>query len=208
MTDLFRHLRSLCMQGLAGEAELSEPLTNSRVIPILGKTQLVEYANLLIFLRCHACSEEQLTLIDAECARFARVCKKIFATKNSSRGVPENEGLPFQPIETSFSPACVRWLLKNPDLPCEATPLFNSKHGLAELLSLSLNPLIRTDLPADATNDELFAALKIPPRERLRFVIQQLGRTHAVPGFEEQFFHKVGARVRVFYVKHQMKFST
>ncbi len=156
--------------------------------------QLVVYLNQLLCTRAYAPNEQVRQLVDAEMGRLSRHCKKLFRTKNR---IPENEGLPWQPTHTAFSPAFLRWLTKHPHVQVELKWESSESTMLNDILSLSITPTLRSECTASLHNEALLEQLRVPQERHAEFLAQQLERFASVPALEDYLQEKLGVHMNL-----------
>ncbi len=157
---------------------------------------LLRYYNQLICSYAYAPNKTVQRTIEREWLRLSAHCKTLFASSRASR-IAENEGMPWQLTETSFSPHFLRWLRGQKQCDIEAV-LNGSKRGfLNNILTHSLHSLLGSETAAGLDNEHLLERLRVAPRRRLEYILLQLERFEAFPALEEYFMEQLGVRVRV-----------
>ena len=155
---------------------------------------LVRYHDLLLFLRVHPSDAAMLAAVESELARLT-----AFLRTQRGRHPEElhNHGLPYVASVTRFTHDCVRRLLGHSHARVALDACIDPSFELNALLRLTLPTLERGLTTAGLDNHGLLDALGVPPRKRLRFIVDQLAHFDDQPALKDTLFDALGLYVRI-----------
>lgn len=165
---------------------------SSLTLPI--QLQLVSYYEMLLFLQGYPGSPEELSLVKKEIKRITALLKNR-AGKPSS--LFENTGLPFSDTVGQFSHDGVRWLIRHPHLEVTLDSFEEPPLSLNDVLRLTLPTAERSETTKGFTNNELLNALRVPGKQRLSFILNELSRFDPLPFVKDHFFDRLSLFVRL-----------
>lgn len=156
---------------------------------------LLQYHELLLFLSAHPASVAQHAQVDREFRRIATHLRR-------RRGQPLprallNRGLPGVATVTRFSHDRVRQLLAHRGVRVELEGIESPRLELSEVLAQTLPSLERAETTAGLDAAALLQRLGVRPRDRLRFLVDQLSSLDDRPSLKDQLFDGLDAWVRV-----------
>jgi hypothetical protein len=164
-----------------------------RCAPALSPT-LVACHDALLFMLAHPTHARERAAVEHLLARIART---LHAARGRLPPAFTNTGLPFAPVTTRFSHDALRWLLAHPNATVAIDGLRDATHDCNAVLALTLPALERHVTSAGHDADGLFAALRVPRAQRLRFLVDQVAAFDAAPFVKDQLFDALGVWVTV-----------
>ncbi len=170
--------------------------------PVAGGKDLLLYHDMLLFMLAYLDNAANKKLVSSELKRVVAYAKK---NSRNPKLVAENEGLPFAPIITRFSPDFMQWLLKHKDMSVEFDSFYDPSLTLNEVLNITLPTLFKAETTAGLDNENLLAELGIRKKNYMQFLTGQLESIADRPLLKELFNDKVSAYVKL--VPRNEKFS-
>lgn len=150
---------------------------------------LVDYLDVLLFIRAFPGDPEQLRLAERESSRVATFLK---ASGSKSGKVFRNSGLPFTGHTSSFSHDFISWLMQHPDCKIELNRIENSLFNLNDVLKHTLPSLEKSETTADYSNEDLLESLFVKKNMRLPFLVNEFNRLNETPFIKDHFFEGLG----------------
>lgn len=147
---------------------------------------LPRYHDCLLYLLAHPSDAALLRAVQAELARVARTLRQ---RRGRHSPALSDQGLPWVDTVTTFSHDTTRWLLDHPHCR-QSIDSFDAESAtdLNAILKSTLNSIEHSETTAGLDNIALLDALGVPPRSRLRFIIDELGRLDAQPYVKDQLY--------------------
>jgi hypothetical protein len=172
--------------GAAARASKAQALAAVARTTLRDGAALPRYQDCLLYLLAHPLDAAQRRDVEAELARLAR-----YLHQRRGRHGPDlaDQGLPWVEMVTSFSHDATRWLLDHPHCR-QRIDTFDpgAPADLNAVLKATLNSTEHSETTAGLDNEGLLQALGVPPRSRLRFIIDELGRLDALPCVKDQLY--------------------
>lgn len=156
--------------------------------------ELMEYADVLLFVLAYAPNAELVQQAEKELKRIANFLKK--ATVKAKQKLL-NSGMPFTPIKTRFSHECCEWLLAHQEVNVNIADFDEATMTLSETLKFTLPPFERDLAAAGNSDDVLWNDLGVKEKDRLAFLIQQFAVLNDKPQIKDYFFDTLGLTVHV-----------
>lgn len=147
---------------------------------------LTRYHDCLLYLLAHPSDAALLRAVQAELARLARFLRE---RRGRHSDALNDQGLPWVDLVMTFSHDATRWLENHPfcrqriDSFDAQAPL-----DLNAVLKLTLNSVEHSETTAGLDNAALLDALGVPPPQRLRFILDELGRFDAQPYLKDELY--------------------
>ena len=176
---------------------------NSKKIELLKRISKIKlplnetihtYNELLLFICAFPNDAKILALAERELKRISLLLK---SAKNLPAEIFNNSGLPFTAVLTGFSHDCIQWLLSHPDIAIKLSSFESPAFDLNEVLRLTLPSLEKSETTAGFTNFELLDALLVKEKDRLPFLISELGKLNQLPYVKDHLFEGLGAYVEL-----------
>ena len=171
-----------------------DSLASIAALPLPKGGELVAYHDTLLFLCAYPSSAMEARLAERELAGLARHLK---ALPRRDAEALQSEGLPFTPSLTRFTHDMLRWLLAQRECRVSLDTFSEPTVDLNAVLKLTLPTLERSETTASRDNLELLDALKVLPKNRLQFLVDQLASLDATPYIKDQLFDALDIYVRV-----------
>ena len=162
--------------------------------PLPGGKDLLEYHDLLLFLFAYPDSAGSRKLVAVSLNRVVAFAKK---NKKNAKLLIENEGLPYAPVVTRFSPDFMKWLLQHKDIKVEFDSFYDPALTLNEVLNITLPTLFKAETTAGLSNEDLLAELGISSKNYLNFLAGQIASLDDRPLLKELFNDKINAYVKL-----------
>jgi hypothetical protein len=153
---------------------------------------LVDHHDALLFQVAHPRDEAALRAAEGELRRIARELKRAAADPRL-----ESSGLPWTDTVTRFSHDMVRRLLVHPACSIDIENYEDPLLDLNAVLRLTLPSTEWNETTAGLANHALLDALGIAPRDRLGFIVQEVGRFDGQPYVKDRLFDALDLFVRV-----------
>ncbi len=149
-------------------------------------TTLPRYHDSLLYLLAHPSDAALRRAVEAELARIARFLQERRARHSEAL---RDHGLPWVDMVTTFSHDATRWLLHHPHCR-QSLDAFDADApaDLNAVLKATLHAIEHSETTAGLDNESLLDALGVPPRARLRFIIDELGRLDGLPYVKDQLY--------------------
>ena len=147
------------------------------------------YAEILLFICAYPPDKGVLTLAEKELSRITAYLKK---DRKLREKMPVNCGLPFTKFVSSFSHDFLRWLYDDPSMKIEVDRFENTTHTLNEILKLTLSSLEKSETTAGLDNDALLEVLLVKKKNRIRFLLDELGKLNDMPFIKDHLFDSLG----------------
>lgn len=140
---------------------------------------LARHHDCLLYLLAHPSDAALLRAVEAELARLARFLRE---RRGRHSDALHDQGLPWVDLVMTFSHDATRWLESHPHCR-QGIDCFDAQAplDLNAVLKLTLNSVEHSETTAGLDNLALLDALGVPPRRRLRFILDELGRFDAQP---------------------------
>lgn len=146
---------------------------------------LVDYAELLMFLKAYPANKILLQLTDKELLRVSNFLK---LHKEGEKKNYIGSGLPYTIIHTRFSHDLLEWILQKKELNVVLDSFADERLDLNDVLKLTLPALERERTSSGFNKLELISALNVNPKQTLKFLIQQLSQYNSQPLLKDYFF--------------------
>jgi hypothetical protein len=179
------------------EAGIEQKMNALRVLsmtPLVPKTDLATYAEVLLFLIAYPFDTDQLTLAERELKRVTRFLKGFSIAEKS---LFENSGLPFTHTVTRFSHDALQWLLAHPHCTVKLHTFEEATTSLNEVLALTLPSLERSETTIGYNNWELMDGLQVAKSQRLSFLVNELSKLNHLPHMKDYLFDRLEVFVQV-----------
>ena len=159
------------------------------ILPLDGSKSLVNYAETLLFLCAYPGDADLLLKTERELARLTSILKK-----NKIKYEKEllNSGLPFTKFVSSFSHDFLNWLIENSELQFEIDRFENTTFTLNEVLKLTLPSLEKSETTAELSDIDLLDVLLVKKKNRISFLLNELGKLNETPYIKDHFFDGLG----------------
>jgi len=178
----------------AGRAAVARALADLAETALPAGQGLARYHDLLLFLRAHPTDPAGLRRVESELRRLAHHVRGLPA---AAREALVNEGLPHADTLTRFSHDAVRRLLRRADLRVRLDHAGEPRLDLNAVLRLTLPAPEWSHTTAGRGDEDLLAALRVPPKWRLRFLVDELARLDDQPFVKDHLFDALDLFVRV-----------
>lgn len=156
--------------------------------------ELMEYADVLLFVLAYAPNAALVQQAEKELKRIANFLKKA-TVKEKQKLV--NSGMPFTPIKTRFSHECCEWLNTHQEVGLKIVDFDEATLTLSEALKFTL-PSFERDLAAAGNEDDvLLNDLGVKEKDKLAFLIQQFSELNDKPQIKDYFFDALGMTVQI-----------
>jgi hypothetical protein len=177
-----------------GHAAKRAALQRVAALPLRVSPALASYHDTLLFLAAHPSDAGLRSAVERE---FKRIAALLGAQRIDLPAALENQGLPFADTVTRFSHDCVRWLLGHAQCRVSLHAFGEPRLDLNDVLRLTLPSLERGETTAGLAPGDLLDALQVAPRERLRFLVNELGRLDDQPLLKDHLFDGLDLWCRV-----------
>ena len=155
---------------------------------------ILTYNELLLFICAYPNNAQITSLAEKELKRITVLLK---SAKKLDPEIFTNSGLPYTSVLTGFSFDCIQWLLTHPDINIKLSSFENPSFDLNEVLRLTLPSLEKSETTAGFTNFELLDALLVKEKDRLHFLISELGKLNHLPYVKDHLFEGLGSYVEL-----------
>lgn len=170
-----------------------EALLHLAELPLPTGKDLLTFHDSLLFVAAYPSDQRQAKLAE-------KALERIAATIQSKRTTPHlswiNSGLPFTPTVARFTHDQVRWLMAHPHCRTTLERFDDAALELNDVLKLTLPAVERSETTAGLANNDLMDVLKVPVRNRLSFLIDELSRLDPLPFIKDHLFDQIGVYVR------------
>lgn len=177
-----------------GNAARLEALNQLARLTLPGGQDLVTYHDCLLFISAYPSDPQQALLAEKGLQRIALHLKSFGSVQPVSR---TNTGMPFTPTVTRFTHDQVRWLMAHPHCQTTLDRFEDADLDLNDVLKLTLPSLERSETTAGLNNTDLLDVLRVPERQRLSFLLDELSRLDELPYIKDHLFDRLGVYVRV-----------
>lgn len=190
-----RRLRAVALRFDAdGATAKREGLHRLARAPLAETASLPSLYETLLFLRAHPSDRVMLALVEAE---FARLTSFLRRGRGRHGARLHEHGLPFVEMTARFTHDCLRWLLGHPHGRVAIDSWGDGHADLNAILALTLPSVERSETTAGLDNAALLAALHVPEKRELAFVLDELSRLDALPLVKDRLFDELELFVRL-----------
>ena len=147
--------------------------------------KLIEYHDLLLFLASHPENIKINKLVDLE---FHRIGHLVKSTKNHTKNLFLDTGLPYSSMITRFSHDLTQWMNQYPDCRIFIDSYDDLGLDLNTILKMTLPSVERDETTASLSNDDLLDALKVPKKDQLQFLLNELSTLNSKPLIKDYFW--------------------
>lgn len=160
----------------------------------IPKGQLERLTYWVLFIAAHASSKVELRLAKKALMLLTKHFKQVTTQRPHSF---INSGLPYTLVESNFSATCNQWLLRQKALDIQGMELTN-EYRLNQLLKHTLPALEVIHTTAGYTNEQLFDALGIKPKQQLPFLVEQANTLQHKPFIADQLWEQLGVQTTIY----------
>lgn len=147
--------------------------------------KLIEYHDLLLFLASHPENIKINKIVDLE---FHRIGQLVKSTKNQTKNLFLDTGLPFSSMITRFSHDLTQWMYQYPECKIFIDSYDDLGLDLNTILKMTLPSVERDETTASLSNDDLLDALKVPKKDQLQFLLNELSTLNSKPLIKDYFW--------------------
>ncbi len=198
MTSFHRKIKSLATVFHLFDADHLEQkiflLTQLSKIQLVAQPVLAQYFEILVFMLAYPSRAKELVLVKKEIRRITRFIKSMPEKK---RFQFDNSGLPYTPTVSKYSHHGLRWLLERSDLDITLESLGPSKIPLSDVLQMTLPSIEKSETAAGLDDLELLEVLRVPAKEQLIFLVNELSSLEAFPEVKDFFYDQLEVYTRI-----------
>ena len=147
--------------------------------------KLIEYHDLLLFLAAHPENIKINKLVELEFQRIGHIVK---STKNQTKNLFLDTGLPFSSMITRFSHDLTQWMDQYPECRIFIDSYDDLGLELNTILKMTLPSVERDETTASLSNEDLLDALKVPKKDQLQFLLNELSTLNSKPLIKDYFW--------------------
>lgn len=178
----------------ASIAAVRQGLLRIGQMPLPQSQALIDYYEALLFLSAHPVDQSLLGAVNGELRRMAQFLR---LQRGQHADLLTNQGLPYVDMVCRFSHDCMQWLLRHPGCSTRIDSYQDATADLNAVLRLTLPSLERSHTTAGLDNDELLAALQVPPKQHLVFIAAQLQTLDTQPYVKDHLYDALGIFLRI-----------
>jgi hypothetical protein len=185
-------INAASLPGTSGTEKKIQCLQQLKTTALPADKNMHYYNDALLFTCAFPANRKIYKLAESE---FKRIT--AFLKNRKIKEVFVNSGLPFTPFYSNFSHDFTQWLQLNQDCNIVFDKFKDASLELNDVLKLTLPSPEKSETTAALSNEELLDTLKVPAKDRLQFLLNELSKLDDQPFIKDHFYESLGIHIRI-----------